>query len=194
MNKLKTLLMLIGILTLAACQSNPMIKKLEIKEMRAIAELATVESYFHNVAKSDNPSNKEWFEIWKKKNVHFWIEYDGVVSVGIDVSKLKMEVDTNVVTISLPEAVVLNARVNELTLTKDSFYYDEDSEKPSAKDEKEAFKQAQQNMINAAESNSALLMNARENAKELLENYVKTISEVTGIDYAVEWIYLENEE
>ena len=30
-------------LTLAACQSNPMIKKLEIKEMKAIAELASGE-------------------------------------------------------------------------------------------------------------------------------------------------------
>jgi PBP1b-binding outer membrane lipoprotein LpoB len=34
---------------------------IEITEMREIAELATVDCYFHNVAKSDRERNPEWY-------------------------------------------------------------------------------------------------------------------------------------
>lgn len=167
-------------------------KDLELKEMRSIAELATVECYYHNVAKSDEPTNKSFFEFWKKNNIRFWVEYDGIVQIGIDATKLQVSVDGSQVKISLPTAHVLNAKVNPDSLSKNSFYYDPNSEKPNEASEREAFNQAQQNMKLAAESNTALLSNARENAKELLENYVNTIGEATGIKYNIEWIYLED--
>ena len=108
---------------------------IEITEMREIAELATVDCYFHNVAKSDRELNPEWYEFWEKKNMRFWVEYEGIVTIGIDVSKLRVEVsDDNVVTITLPEAVVLDAIVSEDSLNADSFYFDDERrrEEPDA--------------------------------------------------------------
>ena len=191
----KKLMILLGLslLLLGGCQQFGRIEKsIEIKEMRAITELATVECYFHNVAKSDEETVKAWFEFWKSANIRFWIEYDGIVRIGIDASELKMEIKDNVVTITLPQAIVLDAKVNSATLNEDSFYYDARTKKPDARQQTEAFKQAQQSMINAANSNKTLLTNARDNAKELLTNYVKTIGEATGVEYVIEWIYPED--
>lgn len=39
----------------------------------------------------------------------------------------------------------------------------------------------------------ALMDNARENAKELLENYIKSVGDATGIEYTVNWVYLDSE-
>ena len=194
MKKVLTIIAVLSMLLMTSgCQQTAKIdKSLEVKEMRAISELATVECYFHNVAKSNEPTNKAWFEFWKKENIKFWVEYEGIVKIGIDATQLKMEVDGETVRITLPEAIVLDAKVNPDSLNENSFYYDSKSYKPTAAQQTEAFKQAQEEMKATAQANSALLANARENAKELLENYVKTISEATGIQYTIEWIYPED--
>ena len=194
MKKVLTIIAVLSMLFMTSgCQQTAKVdKSLEVKEMRAISELATVECYFHNVAKSNESTNKTWYEFWKKENIKFWVEYEGIVKIGIDATQLKMEVDGETVRISLPEAIVLDAKVNPDSLNENSFYYDSKSYKPTAAQQTEAFKQAQEEMKATAQANSALLANARENAKELLENYVKTISEATGIQYTIEWIYPED--
>ena len=187
------------LLTMAGCNTEKKDKEkkpestIEITEMREIAELATVDCYFHNVAKSDRELNPEWYEFWEKKNMRFWVEYEGIVTIGIDVSKLRVEVsDDNVVTIMLPEAVVLDVIVSEDSLTADSFYFDPNAKRPSPEEQTEAFKQAQNEMKNAAEKNQALLANARSNAKELIKNYIKTVGEAVGVEYTIVWKYPED--
>ena len=197
---INSFLVLSILFTLAGCNSAPKTeekkveKKIEVREMREIAELATVDCYFHNVAKSDRDLNPAWFQFWEKKNMRFWVEYEGIVTIGIDISKLKVEVsDDNVVTITLPEAVVLDATVNENSLTDKSFYFDPNAKKPSPEEQSEAYKQAQENMKETAEKNFSLMANARDNAKELLANYVKSIGDALGIEYKIEWNYLDDQ-
>lgn len=189
--KYVVLIYLVGVL-LSSCQSKVVNKNIEVKEMRDIAELATVECYYHNVAKSNKALNPAKIEFWKKKNMRFWVEYDGIVKIGIDASKLKMTINDNTVAIVLPEAIVLDVSVNSESLNEDSFYYDPSAKKPNIEEQTEAFAVAQEEMRASAEANSTLLANARENAKELLENYVKTIGEATGIEYKIEWVYVED--
>ena len=199
---LSSLLVLFILFTMVGCSSKKSDKadekqeekKIEVKAMREIAELATVECYFHNVAKSDRDLNPEWYAFWEKKNMRFWVEYEGIVTIGIDVSKLKVEVsDSNVVTITLPEAVVLDAIVNSDSLNSNSFYFDPGAKKPSPEEQSEAYRQAQNNMKETAEKNRALMANAQDNAKELLENYVKSVGEAIGVTYTIEWKYLEDQ-
>lgn len=186
------LLIILLVISASSCaQEEKVIKEIEVKEMRAIAELATVECYFHNVAKFDQNNNKTWFEFWKKENVRFWIEYEGVVIIGIKADEIKIKVDGENVTITLPKAEVLDVKVNETSLTDKSFIYDTNSQMPTAEMETAAFKEAQQRMKDEAEANNALLVNAEDNAKELLENYVKYIGDLIGIEYKIEWIEIE---
>ena len=191
---LSSFLVLFLLFALAGCNSKPKEEpkkaetKIEVDEMRAIANLATVDCYFHNVAKSDREMNPAWYQFWEKKNMRFWVEYDGKVTIGIDVSKLNVEVsEDNVVTITMPNAVVLNASVNQESLTSESFYFDPKAKKPSPEEQTEAFKQAQSNMKATAEKNPVLMANAKSNAKELLKNYVNSVGEAIGIQYTIVW-------
>ena len=62
----------------------------EVEELKSICELATLECYYHNVAKSVKTKGDGIAHIGEKERV-FWIEYSGVAKVGIDMSKVKME-------------------------------------------------------------------------------------------------------
>ena len=87
----------------------------------------------------------------------------------------------------MPNAVVLDATVNEQSLTSESFYFDPKAKKPSPEEQTEAFKQAQSNMRETAEKNPVLMANAKANAKELLRNYVNSVGEAVGVQYTIEW-------
>ncbi len=163
----------------------PPAQKPELVQMKAIAELATMECYFHNVAKYKKENTGG---IWPwKKDKHFWIEYSGIVKVGVDPSLLSIDVTGNKVTIQIPEAKVLGHKVDQTTLTKDSFIVDKDSAEITAEDETLAFKEAQENMVLAASQDTVLMENARERAKDLLEGYINVLGETTETEYTIEW-------
>lgn len=164
----------------------------EISQMKAICELATMECYFHNVAKYYEEDAQG--SLWWKKDKHFWIEYSGVVTLGIDVSLLDIEVNDDIVTISLPEAKVLGNKVDETTLTEDSFIVETGSAEVKAEDQTKAYEEAQRNMVEAASNDTALLNSARQRAQILLEDYVNNIGNAVGKEYKINWVYVDSGE
>jgi len=161
----------------------------QLFQMKSIAELATMDVYFHNVAKF-NEKDATGILLWKKDK-NFWIEYSGIVEIGIDASLLDVEVVEENVTIQIPEAKVLGSKVDDATLSKDSFIVDNKSADISAEDEIQAFKEAQENMVLEASQDQNLLASAQENARKLLEEYILNIGEEVGQNYSIEWIYLK---
>ena len=159
-------------------------------QMQSICELATMKCYYHNVAKYTEKDAAG--VLWWKKDRKFWIEYSGVVTVGIDTSLLKVDVKEDNVEIVLPPAKILGCEVDENTLTEDSFVVAKNSAKVKAEHQKEAFKEAQSKMQEVAGSDTALLSNAQQRAKQLLEDYVKNIGDCIGKTYHIKWIYLDD--
>ena len=161
----------------AACAKQSKSIEPKAAQMRSICELATMECYYHNVAKykEENASGMLWWQ----KDRHFWMEYAGVVTIGIDASLLNIEVKGEDVTITIPPAKVLGCKVDETTLTKDSFIVAKDSAKVEAKHQSEA------------KSNLALLATAQQRVQKLLEDYVVNIGNSVGKTYKIKWIYLE---
>ncbi len=160
--------------------------EISISDMRAVCELATMECYYHNTAKLDSEKKVLFWNTSKK----LWIEYAGIVKLGIDVSRVDMKVDGNVVTIAMPEAEVLSCDVDETSLTKDSFYSETKglgSGKVGAEEQSQAFEAAQKEMRAVVEQDEALLLQAGDRAKILLENYVKQIADAAGVTYEVRW-------
>ena len=193
MKQLRILLVsIIACVLLVGCNNHKIDKSIEIKEMRDMAQLATMKCYYHYVAKSDKEFNPAWFEFWKDKNMRFWVEYEGIVDIGVDISELKMTLENDIVTIMLPEAKVLDVRVDENSFNEDSFKYDPSTKKPNHEEQIKAFATAKEEMWASAESNFTLLANARENAKKLIENYIKRVEDLTGKTYTIEWVYIEN--
>ncbi|MGM9927956.1 MAG: DUF4230 domain-containing protein [Bacillus sp. (in: firmicutes)] len=177
-----------------ACSSDKFAKEItpQTSQMKSICELATMDCYYHNVAKyfKEDVSGS----LWWKKDRKFWVEYAGVVTVGIDTSLVNIEVDDENVTITIPPAKVLGCKVDEATLNDDSFIIAKNSAKVEAKHQSEAFMEAQSIMQEEASSDTVLLKDAQQKAQKLLEDYVKNIGNCEGKTYKIKWIYLDNEE
>ena len=162
----------------------------DIMQVRSICKLATVECYYHNVAKSEKPAGTG---IWHfgEKDRQFWIEYTGTVKLGIDMSKVQMKVNGTDVTVTIPEAEVQQVNVDD-SYNSDSYIFSEDGinkNEITAEDATGAVENARNEMIKTAEENTALLVNAQERAKKMIENYIMQLGETTGTEYQITWKY-----
>ena len=158
-------------------------------QMKSICELATMQCYYHNVAKYDE-KDATGVLFWKKDR-QFWIEYSGIVTIGINTSLVSIEVDGENVTITIPPAQVLSCKVDDKTLNVDSFIVANDSASVEAEHQTKAFQEAQAKMQEDASNDTALLASAQQRAQKLLEDYVNNIGECTGKSYKFKWVYLD---
>lgn len=158
-------------------------------QMRAICELATLECYYHNVAKYKE-EDAEGFWLWKKDK-HFWMEYSGVVKLGIEAALVTIEVKDDKVSITMPPAKVMGCTVDEESLDSESIIVANKSADVKAEDMTEAFADAQAQMELTAMNDKVLLAQAQQRAQKLLEDYVNNIGKVIGKEYTIEWIYVD---
>ncbi|MCQ4768977.1 DUF4230 domain-containing protein [Intestinimonas massiliensis] len=178
----------------ASVEKTPLNVEPQVSQMKAICELAVMDCYYHNVAKLTEEAAHNIFG-WKwpwQKSKHFWIEYSGVVKLGIDVSLVSIEIKDTQVTITLPEAKVLNCEVDSTSLTEDSYIVDKDSADIRAADQIKAFKEAQIDLGETASSDKALLADAQQRAQDLLAGYISNIGAAVGKDYTIKWIYVDS--
>ncbi|MDO5785957.1 MAG: DUF4230 domain-containing protein [Eubacteriales bacterium] len=192
MKKIITLfLAMITLLSCVACgKAEEKLKNMEpqVSQMKAICELAVMECYYHNVAKFTEEDAEG--TLWWKKDKHFWVEYSGVVKLGIDVSLVNIEVADTQITITIPEAKVLGCKVDSASLSDDSFIVDKDSAAIDADDEIAAFGAAQTKLEEIASNDKALLAGAQQRAQALLEDYIYNIGNAVGKTYFIKWVYL----
>lgn len=176
-------------MSLTSC-GNKSVEQPDLGQMRAICDLAVMDCYYHNVAKFFQ-EDASGILFWKKDK-NFWLEYDGVVTLGIDASKISMKVKGQDITVTLPPAEVQECKVDSDSLTVDSYIIYDNSAKISADDEILAIKTAQDELEKTAKEDTGLLMQAQQQAKALIEDYIVNIGKVTGVTYNIEWEYLDN--
>jgi len=191
--KIVSLIITVSIV-LAGCNSKQVnVNEPDVAQIRAICNLATLECYYHNVAKSDKTADS-WFQTDRK----FWIEYTGIAKIGIDMSKVSMEIDGNNITVTIPEAELLDIDICEESLNEDSYIQSADGfiikNKITADDQTAAIKDAQSKMAESVKSNNTLMINAQERAKDLIENYINRMGELSGIEYKINWVYIDSDE
>lgn len=158
-------------------------------QVRAICELATLECYYHNVAKYKE-EDAEGFWLWKKDK-HFWMEYSGIVKLGIEAALVTIEVKDDVVSITIPPAKVMKCTVDEESLDASYIIVANKSADVKAEDLTEAFADAQAKMELTAMNDTVLLAQAQQRAQKLLEDYVSNIGKVTDTQYTIQWIYVD---
>lgn len=194
--KVLALLLCLGLLlACSGCQqpqpAPPPTPEPQLAQLRSICELAVMECYYHNVAKFTE-KDAAGFLFWKKDK-RFWIEYSGVVTLGIDATLVEMSLDGDQVTITLPPARVVSCTVDSSSLSENSFIVDQASAQIAAEDERLAFEQAQRDMEASARNDHTLLADARQRAQTLLENYVQSVGAALGRTYTIQWVLLEEE-
>lgn len=161
-------------------------------QMRAICELATLNTYFHNTAKYSSDDTD--FFIFKHTQT-LWIEYDGSVEIGTDISELEMIVKNNSVKIKIPHSTILDSSIVQKSLQPDSYHTDYSgffTSKVGFSEQKQALQSAQSKMLIEAKKNKVLFTQADERAESLLKNYVKNIGTALGKKYSVKIEYLED--
>lgn len=180
-------LLSVPVLLLSACGNSEEKVPLtpDVSQMKTICELSVMDCYYHNVAKFYD-KDAEKFLFWTKDK-EFWIEYSGIVRLGVDVDQVAVAVNGNTVTVTLPEAKVLGCKVDPDSLNEDSYIVADGSASITADDQTAAFAAAQKDMENSAAEDTVLLSMAQDRARQLLENYIQNLSDMTGQSYTIEW-------
>lgn len=184
-------LILIILFACSACateQEKPLELEPKVTQMRAICELAVMDCYYHDVAKVFE-EDATGFLFWTKDK-HFWVEYSGIVRLGVDISQVSVTVSGTKVTITLPPAKVLDCKVDSSSLNEESFIMAENSAEARAEDTVKALELAQIKMEETASNDKTLLASAQQRAQLLLEEYVNNIGETVGKTYTISWIYI----
>ena len=172
----------------------------EYSSVSTICELATLKSYYHNVAileKEPDGGNKFVNDIllWpfggytKVGYKQFWLEYSGIVETGIDASQIRISGPDSqgVVEVYMPDAKVLSVYADETTLTEpltENGWFT----RISGREKTEAFSTAQSAMRQEAENDQALLRRSKENARLILERYIINTGREVGRTLSVKWV------
>ncbi len=157
--------------------------------IRRICELATLECFYHNVSEWHNPG--DFLNAGKK----LWIEYDGIVRVGIKGDQVHVSDPDpeGVITVTIPSATILGKDLDENSI------YEIDSGSPlwgfipiygsvSTEDRKNALANAQEDMEGSAAKNEMVLSEAWERAKMIIKKNIVSLGEAGGKHYTVRFV------
>ena len=184
----KTWMLLVGTVVLCLTGCGKEIQTADFSGVTSVCELATLKCYYHNVAKAETEASgifAKWLKTGYKK---IWTEYSGIIEYGIDISQVTVsEPDKNgVVTVTMPDAQVLNVDVDEdslgTPLTDTGFLTSVTTEQKTT-----TLAGAQEAMEQQAKENTEMLSQAKARAKTLIEEYIKNVGESIGEEYTVEW-------
>ena len=162
------------------------------EQVKTICQLAVLECDYHNLAKFEQKDASKF--LWMIKDKRFWVEYSATAVLGIDADQVSMELQGDVVNITLPKAQVLHCKVNGDSLSPDSYIVDKASAPVTAEDEVYAFQEAQDGLQKTVEADGDMLNLAQTRVEDLLRNYVNSLAKATGTEYQVEFHYIEEDE
>ena len=184
----KTWMLLVGTVVLCLTGCGKETQTADFSGVTSVCELATLKCYYHNVAKAETEASgifAKWLKTGYKK---IWTEYSGIIEYGIDISQVTVsEPDKNgVVTVTMPDAQVLNVDVDEdslgTPLTDTGFLTSVTTEEKTT-----TLAGAQEAMEQQAKENTEMLSQAKARAKTLIEEYIKNVGESIGEEHTVEW-------
>ena len=181
-------MLLVGTVVLCLTGCGKETQTADFSGVTSVCELDTLKCYYHNVAKAETEASgifAKWLKTGYKK---IWTEYSGIIEYGIDISQVTVsEPDKNgVVTVTMPDAQVLNVDVDEdslgTPLTDTGFLTSVTTEEKTT-----TLAGAQEAMEQQAKENTEMLSQAKARAKTLIEEYIKNVGESIGEEYTVEW-------
>lgn len=179
------------LLLLNGCGNKKSVEVPELEQIRSICELSTLECVYNNVAKGTKTAGEGFAHLFEKDR-KYWIEYEGYVKVGVDLSKIEMVVDGDRVKITLPKAEIQKIGIVDESFNEESVISNSDSfwnkNKITAEEQKKIVAEAQDKMKKEVQNNRGIMDKATQRAKTLIENYIKQLGEVVGITYQIEWM------
>lgn len=182
----KIISLIMGVfLTLALCACRPEPKPVLSEEgIKGICEQAALKCYYNNVAKIEKKADNIF-----QKDREMWIEYEGVVTLGIKMDELLIEISENTVTLVLPAISILSSEITNIS--ENSYVTSTDGwliKNPiTTEEQNEAVSSSQEAMKDSVRNNASLFAKAEQNAKSIIENYIKWLGEIGGQEYTIVW-------
>lgn len=183
----KFIVILSMIIMLSACDNKNETLSENIKKLELTGNLVTYEAYFHNVLETTKDSDSIF-----KKDRKLFAEYTGTIKLGIDLSKVKIDVQGNTINVLIPKAKIIGEpNVDESDFKKEKFIESEDGfliKNPITGDDiSKAFDDAQNEMKKSAESDEQLLSTAQTRAKIIIEESINQFAGISSKDYTINW-------
>lgn len=167
-------------------------------QIRNICQLATLEVYFHNVAKAVKPADTGIFALTQEDR-RFWIEYSGSAQVGIDMSKVTMVTQGDTITIRMPHATLIgdviidssSYDINSIAVESQSAWKKENQ--ISAADVTNAIRETNLYSKLSIIKNGQVMLTAEHRAQDLIKKYIDMISAFSNVKYNVKFEYLSDQ-
>ncbi|WP_275206532.1 DUF4230 domain-containing protein [Adlercreutzia equolifaciens] len=173
---------------LVGCAASEPKKNADFSGISSVCELATLKCYYHNVAESREEASGIFGGLLGTGYKKLWMEYSGIVEVGIDVAQVQISQPTEegVVRVHIPDAQILSISLDKDSLSDplvDAGLFTE----VSMEEKTNAVASAQENMEETARQNTSMLAQAKERAKRTIEGYIVNAGRAIGETYIVEW-------
>lgn len=193
-NKL-AIILLCACLVFASCSNKTKLEP-DISGIKNVAQLATVTTYYHSVAKGVKGKGAGLFNKLKKER-KFWLEFDTSLDIGVNLNDIEMKADGEIINISLPRAYVLgNPKIDSNSIDDSSLITEDDNifrNEITLEDQKKAVAEAIKEIAESAQNDTKLLDMAQIRAKALISNYINEIGNLTNKKYTINWTKVEKE-
>lgn len=187
--KIAVFISLIFIVT--GCKNNTQDLEKNLSNIELMGNLVTETVYYHNVASYKKLAQNGLLHLFDEDR-ETWAEYKGIVELGIDLTKVKINVKGNKINVFIPKTDIMsNSTEGDIT-----FYQDKagwlNGNKVTLADTTEAKARAEQTMQETAQKDTQLLKKSQYRAKYLIEERIKQFSKVSDKQYSINWEYEEN--
>ncbi|MBO4459716.1 MAG: DUF4230 domain-containing protein [Clostridiales bacterium] len=166
-----------------------------VYQIQSICELATLDVYYHNTAKAIKTAGTGVTH-WGEEDTPFWFEYTADVSLGIEANQVKFLMEDHDITIFMPHARILRVNVHPESTSDPVFrphkWYRNDVE-ITAQDVTDAMKEANTQIREQVTDKTTLLDAAEKRSKQLIENYITQIMDLSDYSYTLHWEYIESD-
>ncbi len=161
----------------------------DLAQVRAIASLSSLKCIYHNVAYGTQEAGSGISHIGEKPR-NFMQEYDCEVEISYNVKNIVMTQNGSEIRIRLPEPDISSRKIPE-SIDRYSYVEEPDQwiqQNPITADTiNEAVNEADRQMEEDIRNNSSLLATAEGQAKQLIENYIHQIGNLTNVEYTIIW-------
>ncbi|MCR5593873.1 MAG: DUF4230 domain-containing protein [Saccharofermentans sp.] len=164
----------------------------DIVQIRNICELATYRVYFHNVAKAVKPRSSGLSGIGESDR-QFWFEYSGYVDLGVDMSRVAMTIEGDVVTVTMPDVGPIGGvnvdsssyDFNSVIIEGEHWYNVINPNEITATDLTNAINDTNTDTMFSILSDNTIMMTAQQRAEELIENYIQLVGKYSDTHFTV---------
>nr|WP_257607924.1 DUF4230 domain-containing protein [Thomasclavelia cocleata] len=147
------------------------------QQLQEIEELATLSYNYTKVGKfSDNLTFNGWDIPLTQKS--FLITYDGRLKAGIKMNNIKIEIDNNTITVSIPDIEILSNEIDESSIE----VYDETKNvfNPISINDYTKFAKKQKDAVAEEAIENGLLSEAATKTQSIIKKYLNALPDING--------------